>query len=264
MKSFDIDIDFLYTTNVGLLNVNSNSRSSILWDLSYWSIYVNYLEFVFWMEKEQDSSSEEAIYPFYMKEKITIGKSKVDANRLVFLSTIFQYVSYKFYSEAKISYCFALLYDANKCSRLHNVSNEEAEEYKEYIEEQLAVTKLFCAFHEAYHLKKIDAPGDVNYRERILYNVKTMVNSKEFEVYYAYDRRLIDDVRKRVNLMNEQDNLFDELYSDAAALDLLDVVLNYMNVFQPQWSMEKFSLVVKEMIENFYAFNTLTYDLYMI
>ena len=37
-----------------------------------------------------------------------------------------------------------------------------------------------------------------------------------------------------------------------------------MNVFQPQWSMEKFSLVVKEMIENFYAFNTLTYDLYMI
>ena len=207
------------------------------------------------MEKEQDSSSEEAIYPFYMKEKITIGKSKVDANRLVFLSTIFQYVSYKFYSEAKISYCFALLYDANKCSRLHNVSNEEAEEYKEYIEEQLAVTKLFCAFHEAYHLKKIDAPGDVNYRERILYNVKTMVNSKEFEVYYAYDRRLIDDVRKRVNLMNEQDNLFDELYSDAAALDLLDVVLNYMNVFQPQWSMEKFSLVVKEMIENFYAFN---------
>ena len=264
LKSFDIDIDFLYTTNVGLLNVNSNSRSSILWDLSYWSIYVNYLEFVFWMEKEQDSSSEEAIYPFYMKEKITIGKSKVDAHRLVFLSTIFQYVSYKFYSEAKISYCFALLYDANKCSRLHNVSNEEAEEYKEYIEEQLAVTKLFCAFHEAYHLKKIDAPGDVNYRERILYNVKTMVNSKEFEVYYAYDRRLIDDVRKRVNLMNEQDNLFDELYSDAAALDLLDVVLNYMNVFQPQWSMEKFSLVVKEMIENFYAFNTLTYDLYMI
>lgn len=107
------------------------------------------------MEKEQDSSSEEAIYPFYMKEKITIGKSKVDANRLVFLSTIFQYVSYKFYSEAKISYCFALLYDANKCSRLHNVSNEEAEEYKEYIEEQLAVTKLFCAFHEAYHLKKL-------------------------------------------------------------------------------------------------------------
>lgn len=40
LKSFDIDIDFLYTTNVGLLNVNSNSRSSILWDLSYWSIYV--------------------------------------------------------------------------------------------------------------------------------------------------------------------------------------------------------------------------------
>ncbi len=118
LKSFDIDIDFLYTTNVGLLNVNSNSRSSILWDLSYWSIYVNYLEFVFWMEKEQDSSSEEAIYPFYMKEKITIGKSKVDANRLVFLSTIFQYVSYKFYSEAKISYCFALLYDANKCSSI--------------------------------------------------------------------------------------------------------------------------------------------------
>lgn len=151
-----------------------------------------------------------------------------------------------------------------EAEQLHNVSNEEAEEYKEYIEEQLAVTKLFCAFHEAYHLKKIDAPGDVNYRERILYNVKTMVNSKEFEVYYAYDRRLIDDVRKRVNLMNEQDNLFDELYSDAAALDLLDVVLNYMNVFQPQWSMEKFSLVVKEMIENFYAFNTLTYDLYMI
>ena len=68
LKSFDIDIDFLYTTNVGLLNVNSNSRSSILWDLSYWSIYVNYLEFVFWMEKEQDSSSEEAIYPFYMKQ----------------------------------------------------------------------------------------------------------------------------------------------------------------------------------------------------
>ena len=134
----------------------------------------------------------------------------------------------------------------------------------QYIHEQLTVTKFFCAFHEAYHLKKIEPPGNEQYCERILYNVKTMVNSEAFDLFYNYDKCLIKDVWERVNLMNEQDHLFDELYSDAAALDLLDVVFNYMGYFEPKWTLDKFSLVVKEMLENFYSFNTLTYDLYAI
>lgn len=40
LKIYDINMDFLYTTNVGLLNVASNNQSSILWDLSYWAIYI--------------------------------------------------------------------------------------------------------------------------------------------------------------------------------------------------------------------------------
>jgi hypothetical protein len=246
LLSFDIDMDFLYTTNVGILNVNSQNQSNILWDISYWAIYIKYLEFVFWMENEQN-------------------KDKANKNRLVFLSTIFQYISYKFYNEEELSYCFALLYDANKCFIHHEVSDEVIEEYTEYIQEQLAVVKLFCAFHEAYHLKKIPPVGDyTKYHDRIMFNVITMINSDEFESYYCYDMRLVDDVRKRVNSMNEQDQLLDELYADAAALDLIDVVFNYMELFQPKWSLDKFSQIVKEVIENFYSFNTLTYDLYTI
>ena len=64
--------------------------------------------------------------------------------------------------------------------------------------------------------------------------------------------------------MNIQDQLLDELYADAAALDLMDVVINYMNCFKGNWSLTKFCKEVREMIENFYAFNTLTYDLYAI
>ena len=173
-------------------------------------------------------------------------------------------MSYKFYNEEKLSYCFALLYDANKCSVPHKVSDEESESYMQYIHEQLTVTKFFCAFHEAYHLKKIEPPGNEEYCKRILCNVKTMVDSEAFDLYYNYDKRLIKDVRERVNSMNEQDHLFDELYSDAAALDLLDVIFNYMDYFEPKWNLDKFSLVVKEMLENFYSFNTLTYDLYAI
>ena len=264
LKIYGIDMDFLYTTNVGLLNVASNNQSSILWDLSYWAIYIEYLDFIFWMERERENIEGEAIYPFFLKQKIITCQSSIDANRLVFLATIFQYMSYKFYNDEELSYCFALLYDANKCSVPHKVSDEEVETYMQYIHEQLTVTKFFCAFHEAYHLKKIEPQGNEQYCERILYNVKTMVNSEAFDLFYNYDKCLIKDVWERVNLMNEQDHLFDELYSDAAALDLLDVVFNYMGYFEPKWTLDKFSLVVKEMLENFYSFNTLTYDLYAI
>lgn len=263
LEAYGIDMDFLFTTNVGLLNINSNNECVILWDLSYWAIYIKYLEFIFWMENEQKQIKCKTSYPHSMKENIFTNKDKYDANRLVFLSTIFEYASYKFYNEDDLSYCFALLYNQNKCLMPHELSYEENEAYVEYIHEQLIAVKLFCAFHEAYHLKKIKQPGDYKeYNERIMYNVKSLVNGEEFGELYSYDKCLLDDVRKRVNSMNEQDHLVDELYSDAAALDLLDIVLNNMDVLQPKWSLNKYSQVVKEMIENFYSFNTLTYDLY--
>ena len=55
LKIYGIDMDFLYTTNVGLLNVASNNQRSILWDLSYWAIYIEYLDFIFWMIKTKSS-----------------------------------------------------------------------------------------------------------------------------------------------------------------------------------------------------------------
>ena len=43
LKNFGIDMDLLYTTNVGVLNISSQNESSILWDVSYWAIYIKYL-----------------------------------------------------------------------------------------------------------------------------------------------------------------------------------------------------------------------------
>lgn len=265
LKNFGIDMDLLYTTNVGVLNISSQNESSILWDVSYWAIYIKYLEFFFWMENEPGFSSKQTLQPLAMKKNVFQNRDKADANRLVFLCSIFQYISYKFYNEEELSYCFAVLYNENKCASRHEASDELCKKYREYVQEQLALTKIFCAFHEAYHLKKINPPGDYKtYIDRVMYNLKVLINSDEFASYYDYDIRLVKDVRKKINNMNIQDQLLDELYADAAALDLMDVVINYMNCFKGNWSLTKFCKEVREMIENFYAFNTLTYDLYAI
>lgn len=263
LKSFDVDMDFLFTTNVGVLNVNTPHQSTILWDLSYWAIYIKFLEFVFWMESDQKDVYEDIPYPLFMKANAMVNDNEVDANRLAFLSTIFQYMSYKFYNDEEISYCFALLYNENKCSIYHKVDSKKNDFYLEYIQEQLTAAKFFCAFHEAYHSKKINTPIEyTEYVDRILYNIKTIVNSEEFAGYYSHDVDLVNAVRKKVASMNTQEHLLNELYADAAALDLLDILNNDMNILLPKWSLDRFTRIVKEMIENFYSFNTLTYELY--
>lgn len=265
LGSFGIEVDILYTTNVGLLNVKNEEQSAILWDVSYWSLYLNYLEFVFWMENEKWDLSGELKSPLAMKENIVVNRSHADACRLVFLSTMFEYLSYKFYNDETMSYCFALLHNENKSSMPHRISDDVMTKYSEFLQEQLAMAKLFCAFHEAYHLKGIEPAGDYDdYVNRVMYNIKAVVNSKEFEEYYGYDMQLVKDAQKKVNSLKIEDPLFDELYADAAALDLLDVVLNHMDYFQPKYSTDKFVTIMRQAIENFYSFNTLTYDLYTI
>ena len=100
LKNFGIDMDLLYTTNVGVLNISSQNESSILWDVSYWAIYIKYLEFVFWMENEPGFSSKQTLQPLAMKKNVFQNRDKADANRLVFLCSIFQYISYKFYANS--------------------------------------------------------------------------------------------------------------------------------------------------------------------
>ena len=102
LKNFGIDMDLLYTTNVGVLNISSQNESSILWDVSYWAIYIKYLEFVFWMENEPGFSSKQTLQPLAMKKNVFQNRDKADANRLVFLCSIFQYISYKFYNEEEL------------------------------------------------------------------------------------------------------------------------------------------------------------------
>lgn len=52
LNSFHINVDFLYTTNVGVMKCDSGSSKTILWDISFWAMYLKYLEFVFWAEHE--------------------------------------------------------------------------------------------------------------------------------------------------------------------------------------------------------------------
>ena len=51
LNSLHIDVDFLYTTNVGLLRCDNGSSKRILWDVSFWAMYLKYLEFIFWATK---------------------------------------------------------------------------------------------------------------------------------------------------------------------------------------------------------------------
>lgn len=78
-----------------------------------------------------------------MKENILKHKNRLDANRLVFLPCIFEYLSYQFYNDATVSYMFALLRDNNMCSMPHEVSEELLQEYEEYLSNQLLLAKLF-------------------------------------------------------------------------------------------------------------------------
>ena len=268
MKSFKIDMDTLYTTNVGLLNFKNSEKQVILWDLSYWVLYLRYLDFVFWMERESENNDDEYIsnakYPYYLKENV-LNNNRTDAQRLNFLPSIFEYLSYKFYNEYDISYCFALLRNENMNILQHSVPDETLDQYKDYIKNQLMLAKLFAAFHETYHLKSIDPPGGYDFfADRIDYNLRLLIESTDFNQVMGHDPILVKDARKKVAGLNREDSFFDELYADAAALDLMDTILNDMHIFYPEFSLDEFSVMMKTMIENFYAFNTMTYDLYTI
>lgn len=92
LKNFGIDMDLLYTTNVGVLNISSQNESSILWDVSYWAIYIKYLEFVFWMENEPGFSSKQTLQPLAMKKmyfKIEIKRMQIDWFFYALYSNIF-------------------------------------------------------------------------------------------------------------------------------------------------------------------------------
>lgn len=263
LKKYGIETELLYSTNVGILNIKTQMGGSILWDISYWNLYRKYLDFIFWMEQEKKDVSTEPRFPMELWKKAYIYQNKPDAYRVLMISDLFQYLAYKFYSDVPLSYCFALLYNENKCVISCNASEKEMEQWNLYVSEQLAITKMFCAFHEAYHLKMLPVFGEYKeYQERILYNLRGYINSEEFKEYYNYDLILVQNVRNRINYMDKQDSLLDELFADACALDFIDFMVNRMNIIQPKWSLKKFILVLKEVIENFYAFNTLTYELY--
>lgn len=273
LSNLHIDVDFFYTTNVGVLKFDSGSSKRILWDVSFWSMYLKYLEFVFWAEHEcKHMETERKIRlnkktvntPSNMKYNIFHNGDLLDANRLVFLPCIFEYLSYQFYNDASASYMFSLLRNENMCSMPHNASGKILQEYEEYLSEQLLLAKLFCAGHEIYHLKVLDPSGmDYStYSQRVMYNLVTFVQSKEFAESFIHDPKLVADVRARVGTFHVEDKLFDELYADAASLDLLDVLVNYKGYFD--FTFEHFIKGMRIAIENFYAFNILTYDLYTI
>lgn len=262
---FGVEMDFLYTTNVGILNISTGNKKLILWDISYWAFYRRYLEFVFWMGKEKKSpQTPPAYYPRSLRESALLMQCKVDANRLVFLSTMFEYLGCKFYDNTNLSYCFALLCDVNRCSAAHESSNAEYIWYEKYLTEQLEVAKLFCAFHEVYHLKKFEPPIDYEvFHKRVLYNLKLIINSDAFASHYNSGFLFAEKVRKRIDSMDHADPLLDELYADAAAIELIRKLLSEGRVW-PDWTAEKFAVVMKEAVENFYAFNMLTYELYFM
>lgn len=259
-----IKINWVYTSNVGMFSVESADSSTILWDLSYVTLYQKYLDFVFWLEKGRAKNYNEVLFPLEIKQKAQRDNNYIYAHRLSFLSTIFDYLANKFYSNDDVSYCFALLHNENNISIVHPVSDEESMQYNTYMAEHLSIMKIFWAFHEAHHLEKIRILGDDNYRNRILSNVKTVVDSAEFSEQFGYDLDLVDAVRARVKNMGMDDPLFNELFADAGALDCLDLIFNYMDVFKPSLTSEKFAKATKEAIENFYAFNTLLYELFYI
>lgn len=263
LKRYGIEMEFIYSTNVDILNIETQTGGTILWDISYWGIYRQYLDFIFWMEQEKKDCTCEPKFPLELKENAYVHQNKPDAYRVLVISNLFQYLAYKFYSDVSLSYCFALLYNENKCVVNCRPSEKEMEQWNLYISDQLLITKLFCAFHEAYHLKMLPIFGEYKeYQEHVLYNLRGYINSESFKSYYEYDLNLVQNVRNRINYMDNQDPLLDELFADACALDFIDFVVNRLNIIQPKWSLNKFALVTKEVIENFYAFNTLTYELY--
>lgn len=87
LNKFDVETDFLYTTNVGLLNIDSTRTGTILWDISYWQIYEKYLAFVYWMEYEKRNVSDELDIvksSLNLKKNSFLNQSKPDACRLFF------------------------------------------------------------------------------------------------------------------------------------------------------------------------------------
>lgn len=146
----------------------------------------------------------------------------------------------------------------------HDVSYNLAQKYEKYLSEQLLLAKLFCAGHKIYHLKVIDPSGMdyKTYSQRVMHNLKIIVQSEEFAKEFEYDPKITLDVRTKVASFHAEDMLFDELYSDAVSLDLMDVLINYKGDFE--FSFEHFIISMRIAIENFYAFSTITYDLYTI
>lgn len=271
-KSYGVDVDVLYTTNVGILQMDNGKDKRILWDVSFWAMYVGFLEFTFWVEHEADPKDykieewpdQKVNTPAEMKDSIIYHKSKLDANRLVFLSTMFEYMATKYYNDTTLSYMFALLHDVNHSSMPHYADDELIQEYEIYMTEQLLLAKLFCMGHELYHLKALEPSGmDYQvYAQRVMYNVRSFVNNEEFAALFKHDPKLVEDARKRMISLKIESTMFDELYADAAALDLVDVLVNYVDFFDVvSFTHERFVSSMMTVIENLYAFNTLTYDL---
>lgn len=268
LNKLKIDVDFLYTTNVGIMKFESTSFKSILWDVSFWAMYLKYLEFVFWAEHECSRTYKSKQYntkvvntPLKMKYNIHKNEDLLDANRLVFLPCIFEYLAYQFYNDVDISYMFSLLRNENMCQMKHSASEELIQEYVDYLSEQLLFAKLFCVCHEIYHLKILSPCGMERnvYSQRIIHNLMVYTQDEKFAKFLSHDPKLIFDTRTRIESFNIEDPLFDELYADAAALDLIDTLVNYKKHFV--FKFEHFVKAMRTTIENFYAFNTLTYDL---
>lgn len=84
------------------------------------------------------------------------------------------------------------------------------------------------------------------------------MESEEFFTQFNDNPKFVQAVGETVASLNTDDPLFDELYADAAALDLIDVLVNYSGGFG--FNFNQFIISMRTAIENFYAFNTMTYD----
>ena len=254
LKKFGISVDILYTSNVSIQNFVVNNEKIILWDISFWDVYDKYLDFVFFMDYYNNIE---------WKNEKNIEK---DYCRLVMEGTLYDYLALKFMGEENLSYCFSLLYNANRIDMYHRVTNEIAEKHYEFKRTQMFMAKLWGALHECGHLKVFDKYGSMeDFKGRCLENLRRMIKEPETLEFYSYDPGLVKGVKDKINKMthDDKDELMDELFSDAIALDMLEVVIENEHLFYPQMSKEEFAHLFICMLEIFTNFNTILFDLYV-